>query len=99
MKRADLFLLSSIYEGFPLVLYESLIVGTKVVTTDSTGDMKKNITPDCGAVVAKSDYVAIAEKAIDLIKRKSTRIKTLPEHFKQFRLEYAVAEYFHYFES
>lgn len=99
MKRADLFLLSSIYEGFPLVLYESLIVGTKVVTTDSTGDMKKNITPDCGAVVAKSDYAAMAEKAIDLIKRKSTRIKTLPEHFKQFRLEYAVAEYFHYFES
>ena len=92
MKRADLFLLSSIYEGFGLVLYESLIVGTKVVTTDSTGDMKK-------LIVAKSDYVAMAEKAIDLIKRKSTRIKTLPEHFKQFRLEYAVAEYFHYFES
>lgn len=36
-------------------LYEAIIAGTKVVTTDSTGDMKLHITSECGTVVLKKD--------------------------------------------
>lgn len=93
MKHAALFLLSSIYEGFALVLYESLIAGTKVITTDSTQDMHNFISSDCGYVVPIKDYTAMADRAVELLKAQDTCVKKLPESFKQFELKYAVREY------
>ena len=93
MKHASLFLLSSIYEGFSLVLYESLIAGTKVVTTESTQDMHNFISSDCGYVVPIKDYAAMADRAIELLKTQDTYVKKLPESFKQFEIKYAVREY------
>ena len=40
MKHADLFVLSSIYEGFGLVIVESLACGTPVVAADCQGGIK-----------------------------------------------------------
>lgn len=93
MKHASLFLLSSIYEGFALVLYESLIAGTKVITTDSTQDMHNFISSDYGYVVPIKDYTAMADRAIELLKAQDTYVKKLPDSFKQFEIKYAVSEY------
>lgn len=99
MKEADLFLLSSVYEGFPLVLYEAIIAGTKVVTTDSTGDMRQHITHECGAVVPKKDYAEFAAQVLNMIECHDTKVTMLPKHFEQFKLEHAVVEYLKYLEA
>lgn len=54
MKKADLFVLSSLYEGFATVISESLIVGTPVLSTDVSGADEQIVLPDMGWVVENS---------------------------------------------
>lgn len=54
VKNADLFVLSSIYEGLPTVLYESIIVGTPCITTEVAG-AKEILSEKYGVVVDNSD--------------------------------------------
>lgn len=51
MKQSDLFVLSSLYEGFATVINESLITGTPVLTTDVSGAREQIVNPDCGWIV------------------------------------------------
>lgn len=80
-------------------MYEAIIAGTKVVTTDSTGDMKLHITSECVTVVPKKDYAEFAAQVLNMIERHDTKVTTLPKHFEQFKLDYAVAEYLKYLEA
>ena len=48
-KHADCFILSSRYEGNPTTVYESLILGTPVISTD-VGDVKDYITEENGLI-------------------------------------------------
>lgn len=54
VKEADLFVLSSIREGLPTVLYESLIVGTPCITTKVAG-ANEILSNDYGIVVENDD--------------------------------------------
>ena len=51
MRKADLFVLPSLYEGFATVISESLIVGTPVLSTDVSGAREQITKPDEGWVV------------------------------------------------
>ena len=54
MRKADLFVLPSLYEGFATVISESLIVGTPVLSTDVSGAQEQITKPDEGWVVENS---------------------------------------------
>ena len=54
MRKADLFVLPSLYEGFATVISESLIVGTPVLSTDVSGAREQITKPDEGWVVENS---------------------------------------------
>jgi glycosyltransferase involved in cell wall biosynthesis len=69
LQAADLFALSSAYEGMPMALLEALGCGTPVITTD-VGEVKLVVqTGHNGVVVASHaapDYAAALAQALDL---------------------------------
>ena len=54
IKKADLFVCSSITEGFSTVVCESIILGTPVITTDCAGMRDIFGDKDCGMIVDNS---------------------------------------------
>ena len=51
MKKADLYVSSSLYEGFATVISESLIVGTPVLATEVSGIQEQITKPEYGWIV------------------------------------------------
>ena len=51
MKKADLYVSSSLYEGFATVISESLIVGTPVLATEVSGVQEQITKPEHGWIV------------------------------------------------
>ena len=54
LQRSDALLMSSEYEGYPVVFIESKILGKPIITTD-VSDSKKEIDKICGIVVEKTE--------------------------------------------
>lgn len=54
LKKSDCLLMSSDFEGYPVVFIESLILGKTIITTD-VSDSKKDIKDKYGIVVEKSE--------------------------------------------
>lgn len=54
-KAGDVFVLSSEYEGDPVVIYEAMILGKNIISTD-VGDVKELITPSIGKIVEKNEF-------------------------------------------
>ncbi len=60
-KQADLFVLSSKFEGLGMVLIEALACKTKVVSTDSRGGVRQIMQGDLEPFLAQETPVALAE--------------------------------------
>jgi glycosyltransferase involved in cell wall biosynthesis len=61
LAQADLFLMTSQYEGYPAVLIEAMAAGLPIVTTDCSLAIREIITcPQLGQVVPSRDPAAIA---------------------------------------
>jgi glycosyltransferase involved in cell wall biosynthesis len=73
-RAADMFVMSSAYEGMPIALIEAMACGLPVVTT-SVGEVRRLVTPGYnGEVCPAGDAVALAEaiiKGLDAIERYS----------------------------
>ncbi len=54
LKNSDAFIMSSEFEGYPVVFVESQILGKPIITTD-VSDSKKDIDGKYGLVIEKSD--------------------------------------------
>lgn len=73
---SSIFVLSSRYEGFPMVLLESLFYETPIVSFDcKTGPSEIIINNDCGILVPESDVNLLAEGINNLITNESLRLK------------------------
>lgn len=69
MARADLFVLSSDWEGFPNVLVEAMAVGCPVVAADCAGGGAREILENgrWGRIVPPRDPQALAEAMIETL--------------------------------
>lgn len=66
LKSADLLLSTSIYEGFPVSIFEAISLGIPVVTTRSTACLERFITPEIGYVFkSKKPSAQIVAKKIE----------------------------------
>jgi glycosyltransferase involved in cell wall biosynthesis len=74
IKRADLFVLSSDYEGFANVIVEALAVGTPVVATDCPyGPAEILADGQYGRLVPPGDEQALAEAILSLLRDPAAR--------------------------
>lgn len=75
LKKADIFALSSDYEGFGLVIAEAMASGLPIVTTDSGGISELVVNDYNGYVVKPGDKKQFSDKLFELINNKSIREK------------------------
>ena len=69
--NADIFVMSSLYEGVPLSILEAMAAGLPVVSTDVGGI--KDIVTDNGILVPSEDSLAMEEAILKLINNPSLR--------------------------
>ncbi|MEK7127715.1 MAG: glycosyltransferase family 4 protein [Patescibacteria group bacterium] len=70
-KSADLFVLPSLSEGFPIVLLEAMAAKLPIITTD-VGDCRKLVEEaKCGLIVPPGDALKIREAILEIIKNKN----------------------------
>lgn len=101
MKRADVFVLSSAYEGFGNVIVEALSVGTPVVSTDCPHGPNEILTPEVdGLLVPVRDPQALGRALVrvltdpELAARLRKNGPTRAEAFRAERIADAYADEF-----
>lgn len=76
MSKADAFVLSSRYEGLPMVLLEALACGIPVVSTDCRSGPREILkNGECGMLVSSGDVDALSDGILRLFKDKQLREK------------------------
>jgi L-malate glycosyltransferase len=86
MAAFDLLLLTSKYEGAPLVVYEALMSGVPVVSSD-VGAVSECVMPSTGAIVdMKASPEVYAEAVIQMLDR-SRDDKTLTVQCREYALK------------
>tara|TARA_B100000401_G_C52802644_1_gene719396 strand:+ start:839 stop:1960 length:1122 start_codon:yes stop_codon:yes gene_type:complete len=76
MKRSNLLILTSVYEGFPNVLVESLTIGTPVISTNANAGASEILLNGKGGDLIKiRDYRNLARKILNHFSSPKTLIK------------------------
>ena len=97
LNKASIFVLSSLWEGFPNVLLEAMVCGVPVISTDCPSGPSEIITNGKnGILVPPADEEALAEAMLKLLKNKNLR-----KHFsikgkkraEDFRIEKILPQY------
>jgi glycosyltransferase involved in cell wall biosynthesis len=97
LKHADLFVLSSRYEGLPAVILEAMALGTPAVAVDCPGGVRE-ILKDCkpGWLVPQSDAEALARGIIAALQSRAEDLsgkQNLERALDKFRLERIMKQY------
>lgn len=71
----DIFVLSSLYEGIPLVILEAVKMNVPVVSTDAGGVREMIVDGKTGMIVPRRDPEALAESINVLIRDKQKRLE------------------------
>jgi glycosyltransferase involved in cell wall biosynthesis len=91
--QADLFVLSSLYEGLPTVLIEAMAVGTPVVATDcKSGPMEILDNGQYGPLVAVGDVDGLAQAILSTLAAPPDAA-LLKQRAKHYSLERSVDQY------
>ena len=85
IRASDLFILPSLYEGYPTITVESLISGTPVLALEVAGVKEQIIKPEYGWVIENNEE-ALINKLID-IKEKKALLKEYKEKLKSYRYD------------
>jgi len=95
LKQADIFILSSLYEGSPNVLIEALFLNKKIITTNCpTGPSEILSNKDYGEFFKIQNHNQLANK---IIKLKNSRKKIIPKSFfKKYDTKFICSKYKNY---
>lgn len=97
MYHANVFTLTSDYEGFPNVVIEALACGLPVVTTDcKTGPREIIENGKDGYVVERGDYSAVAYALIEILSNRERRVifsRNAIEKAKHYNVEKIAKDY------
>lgn len=100
MKRARVFVLSSLWEGFGNVLVEALALGTPVVSTDCpNGPSEILVGGRYGRLVPPGDHWALAQAIIDELRSRGNRDKEEKRARVQRALEFSVEKIVDQYEA
>ncbi len=84
IKKMDIFVLPSLWEGFPNVFIESMVCGTPVIATRSVGGMDEAIRDGVdGILVPARDQNLLYENIYGLLKDSSLRNRLVNEASKK----------------
>lgn len=91
-KLSDVFVLSSRYEGMPLVLAEALALGLAVVSTDCPSGPREILKGgQLGKLVPVGDEKRLSEAIVQLLESPHQRVSTID--IKEYTLDFAVTKY------
>jgi len=97
IKESDIFVLSSLWEGFPNAIIEAMACGTPVVSTNCPSGPDEIITPGFdGLLVPPADAEALAEEILRILndrKLASKLSKNARDRVKDFDAKKIVIEY------
>ncbi len=92
LKKSDIFVLSSLWEGFPNVILEALCCELPVVSTDClTGPGEIINSGENGFLVPVGDYTALADRIAELLKTNKTAATIRKNGIKRVR-EFGIQE-------
>lgn len=92
LKRADVFVLSSLWEGLPTVLIEALALGTPVVSTDCpSGPAEILRNGEYGRLVPVGDSTALGAAIAKTLQEPPAPVR--PEWIQQFTPDVAINQY------
>lgn len=96
MKQADMFIITSAWEGFGNVIVEALYCGLKIVATDCpSGPSEILRNGEYGTLCSVGDVKQIAE-AVDNLKNKHVSVKKLKERALNFHVDQIGSELINY---
>lgn len=75
IKQSDLVIVSSRYEGFSLVLAESMILGKPIISTKCTGPIELLNNGEYGVLVECDNYLQLKDKMKEMIINENIRLK------------------------
>lgn len=94
--RANVLVLSSLYEGLPNVLIQSLVLGTPVVSTDCESGPREILNNgEYGKLVKVGDRDALAEQLVSVIETDHGRdfIRSMVDRGRSFNVDNALSAY------
>jgi len=86
LKKTDVFVLPSLWEGFPMVVLEAMACGIPVIVTDSSGGIREVIKDGINGLLIKSGSpISISESIHDLLSNKKKIHGMVEEAYKTVR--------------
>ncbi|HIF9481701.1 TPA: glycosyltransferase [Photobacterium damselae] len=82
LKCSSAFILSSLYEGLPITILESLSMGTPIIATNVGGIPDMIIDENVGSLIYKIDIVSICGAMMDFIDNHDFSSTYIENHFK-----------------
>jgi glycosyltransferase involved in cell wall biosynthesis len=92
LAAADLYLLTSLWEGLPCTLVQAAVAGKPVIASDIDGNREFTNLTGCGALFTPHDSNVAAEKIIE-VRQKKLKFRVNRASLRQFDLKYMLVEH------